>query len=254
MYNSLRAVVLLAGLLAAAGFARAQITETPVTVQPGRFLLEMDAISVQLDEEPGYKYTAFAAASTFLSTGLTANLDLQVGAELFISQKVDLGGLSERDSGIGDIYVRSKWRFYDDPASGTAVALLPYVKLPTNSGGVGNDAVEGGVILPWTTSLPGGFDVAAMAELDFLRNDADDGYDTSWYFSGYLSRDLTGSIGVYAEAALAKSSGGGDTEGVMGAGITLAVSDRAWWDVATYKGISDAAADWNHVVRFNLGF
>jgi hypothetical protein len=254
MYETLRAVALPAVLLAAAVAARAQITETPVPVQPGRFLLEMDAISVSLDEEPGYKYTAFGAASTFLSTGLTQNLDLQVGAELFISQKVDLGGLSERDSGIGDLYVRSKWRFYDDPASGTAVALLPYIKLPTNSGGVGNDAVEGGVIVPWTTNLPGGFDVAAMAELDFLRNDADDGYDTYWYFSGYVSRELTGALGVYAEVALGKSSGGGDAEGVMGAGVTLAVSDRVWWDVATYKGLSESAADWKHVVRFNLGF
>lgn len=254
MYNFLRAVALGVGLLAGAGSARAQITETPAPVQPGRFLLEMDAISVSLDEEPGYKYTAFGAASTFLSTGLTRNLDLQVGAELFLSQKVDLGGLSERDSGIGDIYVRSKWRFYDDPASGTAVALLPFVKIPTNSGGVGNDALEGGVIVPWTTELPGGFDVAAMAELDFTRNDADDGYDTYWYFSGYVSRELTGALGVYAEAALGKSSGGGEAEGVMGAGLTLAVSDRAWWDVATYKGISAAATDWHHVVRFNLGF
>jgi hypothetical protein len=254
MYKPLRALALLAGFLVAIAAVHAQITETPGTVEPGRFLLEMDAISVRLDKEPGYKYTALGAASTFLSTGLTRNLDLQVGAELFISQKVDLGGFSERDSGIGDLYVRSKWRFYDDPASGTAVALLPYVKVPTNSGGVGNDALEGGVIIPWTTNLPAGFHAAAMGELDFLRNDADDGYDTYWYFSGYLSREITGSLGVYAEAALGKSSGGGDAEGTMGAGVTLAISEHAWWDFATYKGISSAAADWNHVIRFNLGF
>lgn len=253
MYKSLHHFLLLA-CLAAATVLRAQLTEIPATVQPGRFLLEMDAITLTLDKEPGYKYTAFGAASTFLTAGLTSNLDIQVGAELFLSQKLDLGGFTERDSGVGDVYFRSKWRFYDDPATGTAVALLPYIKVPTNSGGVGNDAVEGGVIVPWSTHLPGGFEMAAMAELDLLRNDSDDGYDTYWYISAYLSRQLTKVIGVYGEAALGKSSGAGATEGLMGAGVTFAISENTWWDFATYKGVSSGAADWNHVIRFNLGF
>lgn len=254
MYDFLRSWLAGVAALGALVSLPAQVTETPVTVQPGRFLLEMDAISLTLDKEAGSKYTAFGAASTFLSTGLTHNLDLQVGAELFISQKYEAGGFTERDSGVGDVYVRTKWRFYDDAESGTAVAILPYVKIPTNSGGVGNDAMEGGIIVPWTTRLAGGFDVAAMAELDFLRNDNDDGYDTNWYFSGYLSRPVTRALGVYGEVALGKSSGASATEGILGAGVTLSVSEKTWWDFAIYKGLSDGAADWNQVVRFNFGF
>lgn len=232
----------------------AQITEWPTTVEPGRFLLEMDAISLTLDKDGGDKYTAFGAASTFLTTGLTQNWDIQVGAELFISQKYESGGFSERDSGVGDLYLRTKWRFYENPETGTAVAILPYVKFPTNSGGVGNDATEGGVIVPWTTRLAGGFEVYAMAELDFLRNDNDDGYDTYWYFSGALSRPITSMLGLYGELALGKSSGDSTTEGIFGAGVTLTLSERTWWDFALYKGISSGAADWNQVVRFNFGF
>lgn len=252
MRSRLSALVLVLAGVASPGIA--QITEWPTTVEPGRFLLEMDALSLTLDKEAGDKYTAFGAASTFLTTGLTANWDIQVGAELFISQKYESGGFTERDSGIGDIYVRTKYRFYEDPETGTAVALLPYVKIPTNTGGVGNDAVEGGFIVPWTTKLPGGFAVAAMAELDFLRNDDDDGYDTYWYFSGSLSRSLTRRVGLYGEVAVGKSSGASATEGIMGGGVTLALSDSTWWDFAFYKGISSGAADWNQVVRFNFGF
>ena len=83
-----------------AGVARAQITETPVTVQPGHFLLEMDAISVTVDHEPGQKYTAFGVATTFLTTGLTSRLDLQVGAEFFINQKYESGSFTERRTGM----------------------------------------------------------------------------------------------------------------------------------------------------------
>jgi hypothetical protein len=253
MYRLLRPLVLAAGLLAAAG-VHAQITEHPATVAPGSFLLEMDALSLTLDKEGGGKYTAVGAGSVFLSTGLAHNWDVQVGAELFISQRFESGGFTERNTGIGDLYVRTKYRFYENTETGTMAAILPYVKIPTNSGGVGNDAVEGGIIVPWSTSLLGGFHCDVMAELDFLRNDNDDGYDTYWYASASLSRPLTGALGLYGEVAVGKSSGASATEGIMGAGVTLSVSDKAWWDFAVYKGISRGAADWNHVIRFNLGF
>ncbi|HEY8993753.1 MAG TPA: transporter [Lacunisphaera sp.] len=257
MYKFLRkvrtAAVMTGGLAMGAGLS-AQITEAPTTVAPGRFLLEMDAISLTLDKDGGGKYTGFGAASTFLSTGLAHNWDLQVGAELFISQKYESGGFTDRNSGIGDVYVRTKWRFYDDSGTGVAVAIMPYVKIPTNSGSVGNRSTEGGVIVPWTSKLWGGFDINAMGELDFLRNDADDGYDTNWYASASLSRAVTKGIGFYAEAALGKTSGSSATTGVMGGGVTVAVSNRTWWDFAVYRGISRDAADWNHVIRFNIEF
>lgn len=251
MYHFLRRLL---PLTLFAGALSAQITETPATVAPGHFLLEMDALSLSVDHEAGSKYTAFGAASTFLTTGVTANWDVQLGAELFLTQKFDAGGFTERHSGVGDVYVRTKWRFYEDSASGTSVALLPYVKLPTNSGGVGNESMEGGVIVPWSTELWGDVHLAAMAELDFLRNDADDGYDTFWYASASATRQLTKAIGVYGEMSFGKSSGRGDLEGLLGGGVTLAVSERVWWDYAIYRGLSRGAADWNHVLRFNWGF
>lgn len=253
MYKFLQPAAACVALLAAVG-VRGQVTETPETVQPGRFLLEVDALSLTIDREPGLKYTAFGAASTFLTTGVTSRLDVQVGAQLYLTQKFDAAGFTERTSGIGDVYVRAKYRFYESNDTYTAVAVLPYVKFPTNSGGVGNDAVEGGVIVPFKTELVGGFDFAAMGELALLRNDNDDGYDSFWFASAYLHRRILKAIGVYGEAAVAKSSGGAPWAGTVGFGATLAVAERAWWDFAVYRGVSNDAADWNHVLRFNLGF
>ena len=250
MYKFLHAVALLALAAGASG----QVTESPVTVQPGHFLLEVDALSLTIDREPGLKYTAFGAASTFLTTGLTSRLDLQVGAEFYINQKFDAAGFTERQSGVGDVYIRAKYRFYESEDTYTAVAVLPYVKLPTNSGGVGNDAVEGGIIVPFQTQLIGGFDFAAMAGMDFLRNDDDDGYDTYLFSSASLHRQFFKTVGIYGEAIAAKSSGGAPWEGTIGAGATLTVSKFAWWDFAVYRGISDGASDWTHVLRFNYGF
>ena len=72
-------------LLLAATSSHGQITKIPATVKPGRFLLEMDALSLTLDQQPGFKYTALGVASTFLSTGLTENWDIQLGADELLS-------------------------------------------------------------------------------------------------------------------------------------------------------------------------
>jgi len=246
--------VIALGAALGAGTLQAQFTETPNTVAPGRFLLEVDALSLSIDREPGLKYTAFGAATTFLTTGLASNWDLQVGAEFYIAQKFDVGGLTERQSGVGDLYVRTKWRFYESENTYTEIAVLPYVKIPTNTGGVGNDAVEGGLIVPLHTQLLGGFHLDAMAELDFTRNDNDDGYDSYWLASVSVTRKVLKLIGLYGEASVAKSSGGYPWEGTMGFGATLAVGEHAWWDYGVYRGISSGAADWTHVLRFNWGF
>lgn len=249
---SLRLTLVLLAL--SAGFARAQTTEVPHTVAPGRFLIEMDALSLTFDREGTDKLTAVAAASTFLSTGLTANWDVQIGVELFLSQRVTSGGLKERDTGLGDLFVRSKYKFYEDESLGVSAAVIPYIKLPTNSGGVGNDSVEGGVIVPWEADLGSGAILNLMAGIDLARNDADDGYDSYWYASSSVGLPLTGSFSAYGEAYLAKSSGGAPWEGVLGAGLFYSVNDFMSWDFAVYRGISDGAADWNPVVRFNFEF
>jgi hypothetical protein len=232
----------------------AQYTEWPHTVEPGKFLMEMDALSLIVDREDGNKFTALGAASTFITTGVTENWDIQLGAEFFISQKFDVGGFTDRNTGIGDVYVRTKWRFWNDPTTHTAVALLPFVKIPTNSGGVGNDSIEGGVIVPAEWLIWGGFNLYAMAEVDFIRNADDNGYDTFWYVSAALNRTITSAVNLYAELDAGKSSGGQPWQGSVGGGVTLAVGKLVSWDFAVYRGISRGAPDWNPVVRVNVAF
>jgi len=240
------------GLASVAGYA--QMTESPETVAPGRFLLEMDALSLTVDKNGGTKYTGIGAASTLLSTGLSANWDIQVGGQLFLSQQYEQGGFKERNSGAGDLYVRTKWRLFKDAERGVALAVMPYVKLPTNSGGVGNRSVEGGLIVPWTSKLFGEWSLGAMVELDVLRNGADDGFDTAWFASAAASRQFTKTLGGYVEVAAGKTSGRGAWASSLGGGITFAISEQAWWDLAVYRGISRDAADWSPVIRFNWGF
>ncbi|MBL9216386.1 MAG: transporter [Opitutaceae bacterium] len=246
----------LAGWLFLAGGALGfgQATEWPHTVAPGRFLIEMDALSAAVDREAAERYTAFGAATTFVSTGVTANWDVQIGVEFFVSRKFEAEGSRERHSGVGDVFLRTKWRFLASESRGVALALLPYVKVPTNSGGVGNDAIEGGLIVPAEAALPGGFGLGAQVEVDLHRNDADDGYDAYGYASAALSRALAGRFGAYLEVAAGKSSGGAPWEGTAGAGVTWQAAENLSWDLALYRGVTRVATDWNPVFRLNFEF
>lgn len=238
-----------------AGLAlRAQLTEVPETVAPGRFLFEIDAVSLHLDRDGADRATGFILGSTLVSTGLTATWDIQVGADLYHSHKETAGGLTERRSGVGDLYVRTKWRFFEDTVTGLSIALLPHLKIPTNSGGVGNGHVEGGVIVPVRLALAKGLDFAAMTGVDCHRNAAGNGYDPHWHGSAQLGVSLAPAFSLYGEAYLAKSADGSPWEGTLGAGLVFQPREGLSWDLAIYRGVTGGASDWNPVLRCNIGF
>jgi len=231
----------------------AQVTEVPQTIEPGHFLVRMDAISlgVKPDESEPNQYKALAFGSTIVSGGITDTLDFEVAAQLFIRDTYTVMGGSQTQSGVGDVSLRTKWTFWRDPDSHESAAVIPYLKLPTNSNGVDNHFVEGGVIVPWEMDVGAGFKAGAMLEMDELRNVADTRYDTRWYASGVAQWDLAGKVGAYAESTLSVSTAGTSSfSGTLGAGATLAVSRNFKWDFEISRVLGAARSQWTEVLRF----
>lgn len=77
-----------------------------------------------------------------------------------------------------------------DDRGAVAVALLPYMKLPTAQSGPGNGRVEGGLILPMSFSASDGFTVIVMPEGDYLKNTAIGGYHAALDFLINVSHPL----------------------------------------------------------------
>ena len=219
-----------------------------------RALLEMDALALTVDHRGDADSTVLAAATTFLTTGLAANWDVQVGVELWLQQDVNAGGGHDRRTGLGDLFVRTKWRFFHNEATGTSVALLPYVKLPTNTDGVGNRAVEGGLIVPWETRLPGDLVMQAMAGVDLAHRADAAGHELLWYASAVVTRPLTARFALYGEAAVESAAAGGQPTGLLGGGVTFSPREAISWDLAVYRGLWVDAPDWHGVLRCNFGF
>lgn len=253
--SALRAIVI--ALMSAAAPALAQVTETPQTVAPGKLIVEMEGLSLGFDRhrDDGGHFTALTLANTLVSAGITSAVDLQVGATLLVRQKFDSGGLSRTQTGLGDLVFRAKWKFWGDEKIGAAFAVMPYVKVPANTGGVGNKAVEGGVIFPWELNLPGGAMVGAMFQWDVLRNDAGNGYDSRWSATGFIQQKLTEAWCVYGEATLAVDSASwARRTGAMGVGAMWQFSKVVQFDYELLRGLNRQATDWTHVFRINWGW
>jgi hypothetical protein len=249
-----RSALLLATLAALGAPAlRAQVTETPKTIEPGGLLMRMDAISLGIDPDTTApnQYKLLALGTTILSAGLTDSWDVEFGTQLYLRNTFTTGGSDHTESGIGDFDIRTKWTFWRDPSSGQAAAIVPYVKLPTHSSAIGNNSVEGGVILPWSMDIAAGSKAGAMFEWDEFRNISNTRYDTRWYGSAFVKWELGSTIGAYGEVTLSDSTAGTNTAtGTLGAGATLSINKSFLWDLEANRVIGTGRSGWSEVLRF----
>ncbi len=255
MFSASRPIIFNCYVLFVVAAARlsAQVTESPHTIKPGKFLVEVDAIKLSFGraDAAGNKYDGLAVAQGVLSVGLTQTIDLQLGVDFFLRERVEFRGARDSRSGLGDLTFRTKWTFWHDDQLGTA-ALIPHVRMPTGTGGVGSKAVEGGLIIPWATGVGAGITAGAMLHWDLVRNDDDNGYDSRFLVTAFAQRNLTGNLGIYGEAALqAASTGLSDWAGSVGVGATWQLTTSIQLDYEVLRGLNARASDWTHVWRVN---
>lgn len=226
---------------------RPDATESPFTVDRGRVQVEMSFAEYTRDrhnpEREDIRVTAWRFAPVNVRVGLTPRAELQFVIDSFAEVKTDdrAVGITNRTRGFGDVTVRAKWNFWGNDGGKTALGLMPFVKLPTARHGLGNNAFEGGVILPFAAELGGGWGFGAMTELDVVRNQADSGYTAVWVNTATVSRGLTERAGIFFELASAVGEGKPVLTGNVG--LTYAVNDDLQLDVGVNVGLTRSADD-----------
>ncbi len=231
---------------------RPDATESPFTVEPGRVQLEVSAAEWTRDRrtsaKDGVRTETWALAPLNVRVGLTADTELQIVHDGYVEETVKdrVAGTTDRRAGAGDLTLRYKlnlWGTADEGggAGGTALGVMPYVKLPTASAELGNGNVEGGVIVPFATDLAGGWGFGAMTELAIVRNDADTGERAAWLNTATVSYEMSERAGVFGEVTL--RVGEGKPAATFNTGATYAVNDDVQLDVGVNLGLTRAADD-----------
>ena len=237
---------------------QAQYTEVPSTAPREGLLLEMDLISLATHRatlvHQNVESASISVGAILLSKGVTEQLDLQFGFELWHEEKETVSGATQSVSGQGDGWLRMKWNFSGDESKGAAWAILPYLKLPLADGAIGNGSFEPGVALAHGQPLPNDSAFNATLGWDIL-DDGAGGRDHVIYASAALTGNLSERFAVYGELGGAvdlASSQDWTTE--IGAGVIYAFNERGWVDLAVYTGLTDSSADFTPVLRCGWQF
>jgi len=230
-------------------------TESPYTVDAGRFQIETDLIAYTRDSESGLTTHAFDVMPFNLKVGLTSDTDLQLVYGAWSHVRTSGGGLTERESGFGDLVVRLKHNIWGNDGGKTAFAVMPFVKVPTNNVASLNNDVEGGIIVPLAIDLGRGMGLGLMTEVDILRTEDGRSYEPTFINSATVSFELTDRLGLYTEVFVERSAeSGAETIVTFDTGLTYAVTENLQLDAGANIGVTDAADDLNVFVGMSQRF
>ena len=245
-------------------------TDSPITVDAGRFQLEADFANYTYDRYNSLgtdtRVQTLLVAPTFLKVGLFENADLQVLVPTYVHVRTDakhvpVTGVDGvvRDTrqvttadGYGDMVVRLKINLIGNEGGNLAFAVIPFVKAPTADRDIGNGRVEGGINFPVNYTLPLGFTLFTQTRYDFLYDGDSSGYHTLFSNNLGVSRTipglLSGKLSGYAEFASAVSSRSSDTDPLVltaDTGLIYQLTPNIAIDVDGFFGLTRGAPDVN---------
>jgi hypothetical protein len=233
-------------------------TESPYTVDAGHLQVEMDLLSYSFDRynQEHTRDETFGYASANFKIGLCNQADLQlvVPTHNRVRSHDRANGTVQNHTGFGDLVARLKMNFWGNDGGATAFAAMPFVKIPTSQDDLGNDAIEGGLILPLAVELPRGWGMGLMTELDFNQSSSGD-HHFEFINSITFSHQVIGDLGGYFEFFSAVSAeNSSDWIGTFDVGLVYALTENIQLDAGVNVGLTRAADDLNPFAGVTVRF
>lgn len=233
-----------AGKLRPLSTDRPDTTESPYTVDAGRFQFELEIAALTRDGGD----SSYGLGELNAKYGLDDFTDLQIVLPLYNHV---VGGAE----GFGDMQVRVKRNLWGNDEEGTALAVMPFIQLPTGGDGISSDEVEGGIIVPFGFEGPGGWGFGVQAELDVVADDAGSGHYFSFLTSATAAHALTEKTGVFFELVAIFSEGSEATsEYYFNTGLTYGVTDTLQLDGGVRVGLSSDSDDFTPFIGVSEKF
>lgn len=224
---------------------RPDTTESAYSVDPGHFQFEWELAAFTRD---GGELSDFTLGELNLKYGLTEIMDIQWVLPFY-------SHVRQGDEGFGDMMFRLKTNLWGNDGGDTAMAVMPFVKLPTARGDLGNDEIEGGVMVPFSFPGPAGWSCAVMGELDVAADDDGSGYHLVGLVSATASHALTQSTAGFVEVVgIFSAETSDETEAYFNTGFTWALAEQWQVDGGLRIGLNSASADLTPFVGLSTKF
>lgn len=226
-------------------------TDSPYSVDTGKVQIETNLLGYTYNRDCKHancSRTKIYEVGGFnnIRIGLTDNTDLQIVADVYLNKyEASTGGPATREQGFGDTTLRLKYNITGNhPSDKISVGLLPYIKLPTHRGNLGNQKIEFGIGAPFNVNLPNDYSIGGMSVINWINDESHRGYDMAYINSLVLSKQHSPKIKSYAEIFTHYiNQSGGIWKNTFDAGLVYSISDNFSVDANLQFGISDDADD-----------
>lgn len=222
----------------------------PYTTERGRFMIEFTPISYSYDrrsaDDTSRRIETYNVG-LFVKYGILDNLDLQIGTDVFAwSREKDRdSGDREIDRGFGDLTVRAKLNLWGNDEGETAGAIMPFIILPTATGGVGDPCVRAGVMLPTLFEFADRWTFEATPSIAAIRNSEDNAYEAELGTLFVLTRELAPGLDIFTEFEATITTERGDPwVGTTGVGLTIELNSDTVLEPVINFGLNRAADDY----------
>jgi hypothetical protein len=171
------------------------------TLDAGYIQLESDLFNSTFAHAGGVTTDTYLVTNPNLKYGVSDSFDVEanIAPYEFIRTHDAKSGVTTTAEGIGDLFLHAKWAAIGNGGSDFALALEPFLKVPTAPKSIGNGGVEGGLIVPMALALPDGWSLGSTPEIDILKNADDDGRHVAFSNVVGLSRAVGGGITLSIE-------------------------------------------------------
>lgn len=224
---------------------RPDTTESAYSVDKGHFQFEMEIAAFTRD---GGDWTEYSLGELNAKFGLTDSADLQLVMPFYTHVR-------DGDEGYGDMEIRLKYNLWGNDGGETAMALMPFLKIPTAHGDLGNGDFEGGLIVPFSFSAPGEWSCAIMGEVDFASDEDGHGYHLVGLASATASHDITENTAGFLEiVGIFSAETSDDIEAYFNTGMTWGISETWQLDGGVRIGLTSASTDLTPFVGMSTKF
>ena len=180
-------------------------SNNPCTVPAGHWQVETDLIDGAFQHTAGVTTDTILYASSNVKLGLTPDVDAELNITPAQTEIIHdhVGRTDDTLTGFGDMVARVKWNFLGADGGPVSIALSPFIKLPTARQGIGDGAVEEGLLIPVQINLPASFTFGFNGEIDALKNDNDTGRHANYVATVSLAhpvtKTVTGSVELWSD-------------------------------------------------------
>lgn len=237
---------------------QAMFTLTPYTVDAGHFQLETDLFDYFHDRERGggvdERFTGWSVGRMTLKAGLCNRVDLGVSFTAYsrLTTEDFAAGTKTVEEGINNITPSLKINLWGNDGGTTALALIPYVSIPTTQLVPGYEDYSGGLQVAFAWRLPYEFKLGLLTGFDLYENATGDFHPQ--FINGIsLRRTVYGNLNAYGEFFTVMDEETNDWSSLVNAGLAYQITKNMEMNVGITAG-TRSEIDWNPYVGLSWRF